>query len=578
MEQELRHRKMGVKRLAKWGMRFAAGAAMVLVCCFVMPLSVRAGTIYQSPYVSFSPDKKAFTTNAGDTNYQQFPKDFVVNGISGPRGASAGAGQHIFQSARTEDVPVGYWKVEHPRGYCCHDIYPSPAVGFHQIEMGRVRCFRDYFSGWMAYCADCGERITPMLVYMSREAAASITLLDTRMAYYYLCPYCKNFEQGADMTVHICKRVSWNRYQVHYESNSSSPVYGTMPNSIHMYNQADTYEGEAVQAQKRLSKNQFQREGYVFLGWNSRPDGLGQGFADEQEVWNLTQENYDGTGKGVVTLYAQWARQESTLQIDPAGGTYLGTNQISQFRKGYGEYYQVDMDSLVPPAGKTVSFDARGGSWVAPLSSAALFQEWSLRQPFAGVFRNYVYQYKGGMGAVDRITATYRQAPVVLPDSVRPGYSLKRWCYDPECTRPAGGPGESFTPDADVTLYADWTLDLALSANVERILEPHDPIFRCGESGRLTFRVAGYPDRVEVRFPRELTEWDAQLNKDYPYGALRPEAEEEIVFMVPLHAAKGEYEIVVTAYKDGVVLQEKPMLWTLGEEESILKEIRTRLR
>lgn len=47
------------------------------------------------------------------------------------------------------------------------------------------------------------------------------------------------------------------------------------------------------------------------------------------------------------------------------------------------------------------------------------------------------------------------------------------------------------------------TTEFALASSVERILSPHDPIFKCGESGILTFTTWGYADRVEVIFPGE---------------------------------------------------------------------------
>lgn len=67
-----------------------------------------------------------------------------------------------------------------------------------------------YYSGWKAYCADCGEAIEEYNIYMSREAAASIQYLDLGnerkpMSYYYLCPFCDNLEQGVDLPAHKCK-------------------------------------------------------------------------------------------------------------------------------------------------------------------------------------------------------------------------------------------------------------------------------------------------------------------------------------------------------------------------------------
>ena len=63
-----------------------------------------------------------------------------------------------------------------------------------------------------------------------------------------------------------------------------------------MSNQQFTY-GTA----QKLLPNTYTKEGYTFTGWNTKPDGTGISYTDEQEVNNLTADN-----NGTVTLYAQW--------------------------------------------------------------------------------------------------------------------------------------------------------------------------------------------------------------------------------------------------------------------------------
>ncbi len=58
----------------------------------------------------------------------------------------------------------------------------------------------------------------------------------------------------------------------------------------------------------KLSTNTFTREGYVFLGWNTEPDGSGIYFGDEDNGENLAANT-------TVTLYAQWASSGSTVDI-----------------------------------------------------------------------------------------------------------------------------------------------------------------------------------------------------------------------------------------------------------------------
>ena len=133
-------------------------------------------TIYNSPYVSFSPDGKAFTTCAGDQNYTWYDNGTTVNtGIKSSL-RNLETGEHYYAIRRSGEVPVGYWKVVHRPGQCIHDGYPDK--DWHGIAFGTQKCMQYYYSGWKAYCADCGEPIKENHIYMSREAAASIQYLD----------------------------------------------------------------------------------------------------------------------------------------------------------------------------------------------------------------------------------------------------------------------------------------------------------------------------------------------------------------------------------------------------------------
>ena len=120
--------------------------------------------------------------------------------------------------------------------------------------------------------------------------------------------------------------------------------------------------------------------------------------------------------------------------------------------------------------------------------------------------------------------------------------------------------------------------NLALSAYVERILEPHKPVFRCGESGCLNIITYGYPDKVEVIFPEEMSALDAQLNTVFVYDGMVNRHEEKYMFMIPFRTPRGEWEITVKAWKDGKVISKALIIWTLGEDVSILDDLRTRLR
>lgn len=181
-------------------------------------------TIYNSPYVTFSPDGKAWTTCAGDRDYTWYDADTLVStGITSSLRA-LNTGEHYYKVSRYGEIPIGYWQVSHRPAQCIHNGYPKDNHLYHGIQYGRHKCFRNYNSGWMAYCADCGEVIAYANMYMSRDAAKSIQYMDlgskqNPMEYYFLCPFCNNLEQGAPLGEHKCKEISWNQYRIFYDPN-----------------------------------------------------------------------------------------------------------------------------------------------------------------------------------------------------------------------------------------------------------------------------------------------------------------------------------------------------------------------
>ncbi|MCM1026198.1 MAG: InlB B-repeat-containing protein [Roseburia sp.] len=435
-------------------------------------LSVRAAqTIYNSPYVSFAPDSRAWTTNAGQKNITWYAKGTTVDTGIKSKLADLGQGEHYYLCKRTGSVPVGRWKVAHTEGQCVHDGYTD---GYHNLDFNKQVCLKKHYSGWFAYCADCGGEITAGLIYMSKEAAESIDYIEVQdgLDYYYLCPFCKNLEQGYTLS-HRCRQISANRYRVVYDENhvgvefgNNGILEGRMTPSIHMFGNAEQYEGKVVTPVTHLTVNAFSRTGYRFVGWNTKSDGSGRAFSDGQEILNLTEENWDGSeqsAEGTVILYAQWELSESILQIDPCGGSYEGRQGITEKAGGYGTTFRPDADLLIPPSGYQVSFSCGGGEPLSPVTGSLHFTEWSMTQPFSGVFSEGVYRYGGPGNTRDTLRACYAADSILLPRPVREGFSFGGWYYDSEFTQPAGAAGDPFTPVRDVVLYAQW-VELVLSS------------------------------------------------------------------------------------------------------------------
>ena len=429
-------------------------------------------TIYNSPYVTFSPDGKAWTTCAGDRDYIWYDADTLVStGITSSLRA-LNTGEHYYKVSRYGEIPIGYWQVSHRPAQCIHNGYPEDNDLYHGIQYGRHKCLRNYNSGWMAYCADCGEVIAYAHMYMSRDAAKSIQYLDlgsekNPVFYYYLCPFCRNLEQGERLSAHWCKEISWNQYRIFYDPNIKK-YNGYMDYSYHMYNSATEYEGQTVTPVTHLTENNYTKEGYVFIGWNTKPDGSGVSFSDSAEIYNLSnvdwrdESTWTETDNGTITLYAQWRKSESTLVIDAAGGKYSGLDKQS-ITQLYLKNYVLQADLIQAPDGYQVAFVANGGSPVETIAGTKHFVEWMREQPFRGWLEDNIYTFTAPDGNVDTLKAAYQPDPITLPSTTKDGWSFGGWYYDPDFSLPAGGAGDQIIPSKDMTLYAQW-VDLRLQS------------------------------------------------------------------------------------------------------------------
>lgn len=125
-----------------------------------------------------------------------------------------------------------------------------------------------------------------------------------------------------------------NDYEIAFDGNGATS--GTMENQKAKYDEVVT-----------LQKNQFERTGYTFTGWNTAPDGTGTTLEDQQQVKNLTTEQ-----NGTVTLYAQWKANSYTIHFDGNGATDGAMEDISAV---------YDQDIILPP-NQFVRTTEEGGS------------------------------------------------------------------------------------------------------------------------------------------------------------------------------------------------------------------------
>ena len=101
-------------------------------------------------------------------------------------------------------------------------------------------------------------------------------------------------------------------YTVSYKANGGD---GSMDNQVFVYNKPQA-----------LNACTLTQTGYHFTGWNTKPDGSGVSYTDQQEINVLTSRNE------VITLYAQWELDKySIAYVDAVNGTdnIINTNPTS---------------------------------------------------------------------------------------------------------------------------------------------------------------------------------------------------------------------------------------------------------
>ena len=84
---------------------------------------------------------------------------------------------------------------------------------------------------------------------------------------------------------------------------------------------------------KSLRKNTITRIGYKFIGWNTKIDGTGIIYKDEEEVINLSSTN-----NNYFYLYAQWEKEEYVITIYKNDGTDEKVEQHYDYNDEYQFY------------------------------------------------------------------------------------------------------------------------------------------------------------------------------------------------------------------------------------------------
>jgi uncharacterized repeat protein (TIGR02543 family) len=232
-----------------------------------------------------------------------------------------------------------------------------------------------------------------------------------------------------------------NTYTVSYDGNGNTG--GTAPD-----NQTKTYGVDLTLA---TNSGNLVRTGYTFAGWNTLVNGTGTHYAAGGTY----------TANAAVNLHAQWTRNSYTVYFNSQGGSPTPANQIvaygslvtnpgDPFRAGFfctGWY-------SAPTGGYQWDFNHYGMG----ASDMTLYAQWTVST--YGVF--YIGNGSTGGTVPGNQTKTYGVDLTLATNSgnlVKTGYTFTGWNTLANGTGTHYAAGGTYTANAEVTLYAEWTVN-----------------------------------------------------------------------------------------------------------------------
>lgn len=238
------------------------------------------------------------------------------------------------------------------------------------------------------------------------------------------------YKGGKSVTLYAVWKA--NTYTISYNANGGS----TAPET-----QEKTYNVPIT-----LSSEIPARTGYDFLGWaNSSSATAADYFAGSSYTVN-----------GTATLYAVWARSSYALNFNANGGSVNSENKVVVYGNTYGE--------LPIPTREGYTFDgwfteaqsgdqATAETVVAETGDRTVYAHWTIK--------TYTVSYDangGGSGIPSNQTKTHGIA-LTLSSSVpkRTGYVFNGWAISPDAKETQYQPGDKYSNDNFVYLYALWT-------------------------------------------------------------------------------------------------------------------------
>ena len=226
---------------------------------------------------------------------------------------------------------------------------------------------------------------------------------------------------------------------------------------------------------KELTANTFTRIGYRFTGWNTKADGSGYSYTDQEKVFLL----------GNTKLYAQWTPL-------PPNSYFVSFNSNSSFSSGSmaDQVFTIDEEQALTKnafnhslqgysfSGWNTKADGSGVSYTngqtvtniaAVGETITLYAQWKYNSV------NPIYLYgshavyfdaNGGMGYMtSQMTYIIETNKLNANTFTRDGYSFTGWNTKADGSGTAYTDQQNISPENSITLYAQWKLEHDLYVN-----------------------------------------------------------------------------------------------------------------
>ena len=197
-----------------------------------------------------------------------------------------------------------------------------------------------------------------------------------------------------------------------------------------------------------LRQNGFTKTGYTFVKWNTKADGTGTSY----------NAGASYTTDAALTLYAIWQINSYTIDYNGNGST---SGSVSSQTKNYGSSVTVKSNGFSRTGYTFVKWNTKsdgtgtsynpGDSYTAN-ASVVLYAIWQIN--------TYSIAYNGNGstgGSTSNQTKNYDASVTIQQNGfIRTGYIFQYWNTSSDGTGTRYDPGDSYSNNSDLTLYAIW--------------------------------------------------------------------------------------------------------------------------